>query len=187
LLFKKIITMKNLSKIIAAAFISASLFFTFIATAQTTPPPPASTSPSPLQVNFGLEGGLPTGAETAHGSFAVGATLQLEDFASRNFAITLTSGDYYFFSKDIPGTTVKYATLNIIPVKAGIKAFFSPNVYFGAEAGAAFISNGNVKFLASPALGFTSDDKAWDVSIRYENYSGVENYGIVGLRLAHSL
>jgi hypothetical protein len=180
--------MKNLSKLMAVGFISASLFFTSIVRAQTTPPPPASTSTNPLQVNLGLEGGLPTGAETAHGSFELGATLQLEDFTSRNFAITLTSGDYYFFSKDIPGTTTKYATLNIVPAKAGIKAFFAPNVYFGAEAGAAFIlSTGNVKFLASPALGFTSDDKAWDVSLRYENYSGTVNYGIVGLRLAHSL
>ena len=179
--------MKNPSKVIAVALISASLFFTSIVNAQTTQPA-ASAAPNPLQLNLGLEAGLPTGAETPHGSFELGGTLQLEDFTSRNFAVTFTSGDYYFFSKDIPGTDTKYITLNIIPVKVGIKVFFAPNIYFGAEAGAAFIlSTGNVKFLASPALGFTSNDKAWDVSLRYENWSGVYDYGIVGLRLAHSL
>lgn len=73
-----------------------------------------------------------------------------------------------------------------MPVKIGAKAFFSPNMYFGAEAGAGFVTNnGNTKLILSPALGYAS--KSWDVSARYENFSGQGiNYGVVGLRLAYA-
>jgi hypothetical protein len=77
--------------------------------------------------------------------------------------------------------------LGIVPVKLGVKAFFSPNVYFGAEAGAGFetASGGNTKLILSPALGYAN--KSWDVGVRYENFSGQDNnYGLVGLRIAYA-
>jgi hypothetical protein len=85
----------------------------------------------------------------------------------------------------------------MVPIKAGIKAFFSPNWYFGAEAGAGietkvFLPQGvnqefqqkDTKLILSPTIGYAS--KHWDVGARYENFSGQNNnYGLVGLRLAY--
>jgi hypothetical protein len=77
--------------------------------------------------------------------------------------------------------------LDIIPVKAGLKAFISSNVYIGAEVGAGFeVDNGggNTKLIASPTIGYAS--KKWDVGLRYESFSGQgNNYGLLGLRIAY--
>ncbi len=91
------------------------------------------------------------------------------------------------FGKDVPGSsTLKYSSLGIVPLKLGIKAFFAPQVYFGAEAGAGVetVSGGNTKLLLSPGLGWAN--KTWDINARYENFSGQGNsYGLVGLRIAY--
>jgi len=91
-----------------------------------------------------------------------------------------------------------YKSLGIVPLKAGIKAFFTNNVYFGAEVGAGFetsvgglysgeSSDGykkDTKLIVSPALGWANNN--WDVGVRYENFSGQSNnYGLVALRLAY--
>ena len=84
--------------------------------------------------------------------------------------------------KDIPGAN----DIGIVPLKAGIKAFFSQNGYFGAEAGAGFETNsgGDTKLILSPTLGWAN--QTWDVGVRYENFSGQNNnYGLVGLRVAY--
>jgi hypothetical protein len=86
----------------------------------------------------------------------------------------------------------------MIPVKAGAKAFFTPSFYFGAEVGAGFetsafgsIKDANnslldkqAKLILSPSVGYAT--KSWEVSARYENFSGQgNNYGLVGLRVAY--
>ena len=85
----------------------------------------------------------------------------------------------------------------MVPIKAGIKAFFTPNLYFGAEVGAGietktFLPQGvdesfgekDTKLILSPAIGYAS--KHYDVGVRYENYSGQgNNYGLVALRVAY--
>jgi len=174
--------MKNLSKLIALACTAAALLFTNNAKAQTTPA-------KALNFNIGLETGVPTGAESPRGTFELGGTARLQYGVSNSFAITLTSGLYNFFGKEKPNGTGPYPDLDVIPLKAGIKAFFSPNIYLGAEAGAGFVqNNGNTKFIWSPAIGYAS--KRWDVGLRYESFSGDHNgtditYGLVGLRLAY--
>ena len=172
--------MKKLSILFAAVFTAATLFTTTAVKAQTT-------KPDPWRFGIGLEAGLPTGNANNISNFELGGTLRLQYDASDHFAWTLTSGYYNMFGKDIPGTTVKYQDLGIVPVKLGIKAFFAPTWYFGAEAGAGFetISGGQTKLILSPALGYAN--KTWDIGVRYENFSGQGNsYGLVGLRIAYA-
>jgi hypothetical protein len=182
--------MKKLSKLVAAATLGAALFIGSTVKAQTI-------TPNKLRFGFGVEGGLPTGNASNYSNVELGGTARLQYGASSNLAITLTSGYYNFFGKAEPGTSVNYQSLGMVPIKAGIKAFFSPNWYFGAEAGAGietkvFLPQGvnqefqqkDTKLILSPTIGYAS--KHWDVGARYENFSGQNNnYGLVGLRLAY--
>ncbi|HEY4326113.1 MAG TPA: hypothetical protein VGN20_19140 [Mucilaginibacter sp.] len=172
--------MKTVSKLLAAAFTVAAVFLTTNVKAQTAPS-------NPWRFGIGIEAGIPTGDAHTISNFELGGTARLQYDASNHFAYTLTSGYYNMFGKDIEGTDLKYKDLGIVPLKAGIKAFFAPNIYFGAEAGAGFetASGGDTKLILSPALGFAN--KTWDVGVRYENFSGDgSSYGLVGLRLAYA-
>jgi hypothetical protein len=180
-------TMKNTTKMMAVAIAAIAILFTTNLKAQTTTAPPSA-----WRLGIGLEAGAPTGNAHDFSNFELGGTARLQYDASKSFAITLTSGYYNMFGKNVsvvtPGGVVtgKASDLGIVPVKAGIKAFLAPSFYFGAEAGAGFetITGGNTKLILSPGIGYAS--KSWDIGARYENFSGQgNNYGLVGLRIAY--
>ena len=177
--------MKKLTKLAAVALTGVALFIGTNVKAQTTPA-------SNLRFGVGLEAGAPTGNAHDISNFELGGTARLQYGTSDHFAITLTSGYYNLFGKNytVPtatgNVTVKGESFGILPVKAGLKAFFSDNVYFSAEAGAGFEMKGDkdTKLILSPGLGWAN--KKWDVGVRYEDFSGQGNsYGLVGLRLAY--
>lgn len=174
--------MKKMTKLIAAAFTAAALFIGTNVNAQSTPK-------SALRFGIGLEGLAPVGNLHDVSNIGIGGTARLQYGIADNLALTLTSGYYNFFAKtvNIPGIgDVKGDNIGIIPLKAGIKAFVSQNVYLGAEVGAGFEtrSNGDTKLIASPGIGWAN--KSWDIGARYENFSGQSNnYGTVGLRIAY--
>jgi len=172
--------MKTSTKWIASVVTAAAIFIGSNVKAQTTPA-------NAWRLGIGVEGGIPTGREHVISNFELGGTARLQYGVSNNFALTLTSSYYNFFGKEVPdGGGIKYTSLGVVPVKAGIKAFFTPSIYFGAEAGAGFetISSGSTKLILSPALGWAN--KSWDVGVRYENFSGQDyNYGTVALRVAY--
>jgi hypothetical protein len=172
--------MKTTTKWIASVATAAAIFFTSNVHAQMAPA--ASTiTPNPWRFGVGLEAGVPTGNAHPYSDFELGGTARLQYDATSRFAITLTSGYYNMFGKD------GGESLGLIPVKAGIKAFFLPQFYFGAEGGAAFEVHGgtDTKLDLSPALGWAHH--SWDVAVRYENFSGQgNNYGLVGLRVAYA-
>jgi hypothetical protein len=171
-------TMKNAIKMMAIAMSAIAIFFTTNVKAQTT-------DKSAWRLGFGIEGGIPTGSLHDYSKFELGGTARLQYGVCKNVALTLTSGYYNFFAdqaaKDVGGKSI-----GVVPLKLGAKAFFSQNLYFGAEAGAGFETNyaKNTKFLWSPALGWAN--KSWDVGVRYEGFQGQsDNYGVVALRLAY--
>lgn len=184
-------TMKNTLKFLATAATATAIFFsTSNVKAQTI-------TPDKFRFGVGVEGGLATGSAHDFSNAELGGTARLQYGLSNNFAITLTSGYYNFFGKDEPGTNVKYQSLGMVPIKAGIKYFYTSNLYLGAEVGAGIetktflpqgidenFANKDTKLILSPALGYAT--KHWDVGVRYENYSGQSNnYGLVALRLAY--
>ena len=182
--------MKKLSNLLAAATVVAAIFIGSSAKAQTI-------TPDKFRFGIGVEGGIATGAAHDYSNLELGGTGRVQYGVSNNLAITLTSGYYNFFGKTEPGTDSKYQSLGMVPIKAGIKAFFTPNLYFGAEVGAGietktFLPQGvdenfaekDTKLILSPAIGYAS--KHYDVGVRYENYSGQSNnYGLVALRVAY--
>jgi hypothetical protein len=178
--------MKKSTKWIATVATAAAIFFAGSLKAQTT-------DKSPWRLGIGLEGGIPTGGATSTSNFELGGTLRLQYDVGTHFAWTLTSGYYNFFGKDYTVSngatagTVKAPSFGIVPLKVGIKAFFSSNLYFGAEAGAGFETNsgGSTQLILAPTLGFAN--KTWDIGARYENFSGSNaTFGIVGLRVAYA-
>lgn len=173
--------MKTHSKLIVVAITAATLFFTTTVKAQTTPV-------NALRFNIGLETADPTGNARIGTTFILGGTARLQYGISNNFALTFTSGAYHFFPKYIPGTTTRYGSYGIIPIKAGIKEFFAKSIYFGAEAGVGIEASdkqtGPTKLLLTPGLGWANQHL--DAGVRYESYTGQNNnYGLVGLRLAY--
>jgi hypothetical protein len=171
--------MKKMSTFIAAAFTAAAIFIGTNANAQSTPK-------SAFRFGLGLEAAAPTGNLHDVSNFGLGGTARLQYGVADNLALTLTSGYYNFFLKDpyknIPGAN----DVGVVPLKAGIKAFFSQNLYFGAEVGAGFETNsgGDTKLIVAPGLGWAN--RTWDIGARYENFSGQSNnYGAVALRIAY--
>ena len=167
------------------AVAAIAIFFTTQAKAQTS-------EPQKWRLGIGIEGGIPTGNISDFSSFELGGTLRLQYGLNKTTALTFTSGYYDFFAKSSSATldgvtyTTKPQDQGLVPLKAGIKAFFTPNLYFGAEVGAGFETTyaNNTKLLVSPAIGYAN--KKWDVGVRYENISGQgDNYGTVALRLAY--
>src|SRR6185503_19854679 len=147
--------MKRVSKLIAVAIAAGGLLLTSSVNAQTS----TASTPNPWRLGIGVEGGIPTGNEKNFSNFELVGTLRLQYDADARLGITLTSRYYNFFGKDVPGFAgTKYANDGIVPVKAGVKAFFAPGIYFGAEVGAGFETwtGGNTKLIVSPALGWAN-------------------------------
>jgi hypothetical protein len=173
--------MKPLFRSLAIAFIVAALFTGNQAKAQTTPA-------KAWRLGLGIDAAVPTGSATIGANFILGGNARLQYGVNNNFALTLTGGADHFLTKIIPGTNMRYASYGVIPVKAGIKWFFVPGIYFGAETGLAEeVSSqrlGPARFDWSPSLGYANAH--WDISGRYENFSGTgTNYGMVALRVAY--
>jgi hypothetical protein len=172
--------MKNSTKLVAIAIAAVATFIGTNVKAQDS---------NPWRLGIGLEAGAPTGNMHDYSSFELGGTARLQYGADKGLAWTLTSGYYNMFAKNVDlgnGTTIKGPDIGVVPVKLGIKAYFAPSFYFGAEAGAGFETNsgGSTKLILSPGLGWSNT--SWDVGARYENFSGQgNNYGLAGLRVAY--
>jgi hypothetical protein len=174
--------MKLLSKLTATAFVIGALFFANTVKAQTTPA-------NAFRLGLGIETGLPTGVAKLGTTFTLGGTARLQYGISNDLAATFTLGGYHFFPKTIPGTDQRYGSFGEIPIKFGLKEFFVPNVYVAGEAGIAYEKLehgwGPHRLDLSPGIGYAN--KSWDVSFRYENFSGAnqDHFGMLGLRLAY--
>jgi len=174
--------MKKYTKIMASAAAALAIFVSTNVNAQTTSEP---TNPSRQKLGIGINAGIPTNSGS---TFALGADLRYQFDIDRQLSIPVTTGFTSFFNEDVAGMDVKNS--NFIPLKAGLKFFFSDSgagAYGLAEAGAGFSTNsgGGTWFTYSPAIGY-----AWsnglDLGVKYEGYSKSSvNNGYVGLRLAY--
>lgn len=177
--------MRKHTKTIAIAVAALAIFTTTNVNAQEVP----SSNPSRQKLGVGINAGIPTNSGS---SFALGADLRYQVDIDRQLSIPITAGFTSIFNKDVTigSTTYEVANFNYIPVKAGLKYFFSETgagAYGLAEVGAAFGTNSGsgTSFVYSPAIGY-----AWsnglDLGVKYEGLSksGTSN-GYVGLRLAY--
>ncbi|MFI5453027.1 outer membrane beta-barrel protein [Pedobacter sp. UC225_61] len=164
--------MKNSTKFLASAVAAVALFFSVNANAQSAP-------------KFGI--GLNVGAGTSTGqSLAIGGDLRYQFDIDKQLSVPVTAGYTSIQYKEAYGD-ISYS---YIPVKAGLKIFFSntgAGAYGLAEAGAAFgvgdVSGTN--FVYSPAIGY-SWSNGLDLAAKYEGITANGgNTGYVGLRLAY--
>ncbi len=170
--------MKNSTKFLASAVAALAIFISVNANAQGT-----------RKFGIGVNAGIPT--NDAY-SFAIGGDLRYQFDVSKQLSVPITAGFTSIQGEDVVvGTTTISYRYNYIPVKAGLKYFFSDTgsgVYGLAEAGAAFGtgSGGSTQFVYSPALGY-SWSNGLDLAAKYEGItsSAGPNPAYVGIRLAY--
>lgn len=150
-----------------------------------------------FRLGFGLNGGYMFNPSDRFGDtdvfsgLALGGDVRLQYDFSKRLSVTLTTGYNHFFIdkdiKDLPGTD--FCDIGQIPVKAGFKAFFWEDQFYGlAEAGVGFTVSKNDPMdedntvILSPGIGWAN--KYVDLSLRYEHYTAYET-GQVALRLAY--
>lgn len=177
--------MNTKTKFLATALTALALFIGAQSHAQ-------SIQKDKLRFGIGVDGLLPVGNFSKTSNFGLGITPRLQYGIANNVALTFTSGIYHFFPKDMYSTDgpqpYKYHwDMDLIPVKVGIKAFVTSNIYLAAEGGIGFqVDNGggDSKYMASGGAGYAT--KHWDFGVRYENFAG-NGYrnGIIGLRVAY--
>jgi len=173
--------MKTVSKLLAGALTITVMLSATMVRAQTTPA-------NAFRFGIGIEAADPTGNARLGSNFVLGGTARLQYGITDSFALTLTSGAYHFFPIDKPGTNIKYQSYGEIPIKAGFKEFFTPNLYFGAEAGIGVEQTDSgvdpTRFLWSPAAGYANQH--WDVGFHYDHFSDQsDHFGVVALRVAY--
>lgn len=144
-----------------------------------------------FRLGFGLNGGYmldPSNNFDTFSGLALGADVRLQYDLSKRLSVTLTTG-YNYIPLDKNLKDFGYCDISQIPVKAGFKAFFWEDQFYGlAEVGAGFTVSKNSPFeddttlILSPGIGWAS--KYVDVSVRYEHYTEFES-GQIALRLAY--
>ncbi len=157
-------------------------------------------STSPVKVSLGLEAAAPFGDFAKVSKFGIGGSLQGDYNVDPTLAITLNAGYINFIGKDytytIPGGgtfTTKAADFGLIPVLAGIKYSFTPQVYASAQLGVAFSTkkDGGSDFTYAPGIGYKFSDN-FDILAKYTGYSvkstGNKNTSLntAGIRLAYT-
>ena len=167
--------MNRSTKFIATAAAAVALFLTTNVNAQSN-------------LGIGITAGAPTNNSQ---SVVLAADLRLQINVSKRFSIPLTGGYTRMYAAD--GQTGKYAIdHDYIPVKAGVKYFFSSRGtawYALMEAGAALATgdypDSETRFLISPAFGY-SFGSGLDLGVKYEGFSeDNQNRGFFGVRLAY--
>ncbi len=138
-----------------------------------------------LRFSLGAEVALPIGKLADVSGVGIGGSVQGEYMVDTDLGITLSAGYLHFSGKDydVPGEGS-----GLIPVLAGIRYHFTPNVYasgqlgmtFGTEKGAGSI------FTYAPGLGYQFSQN-FDAQLRYIGWSKDSNStSAIGLRLAYT-
>lgn len=167
--------MKNKFKILAAAAAVAAIF-------TTTTDLKAQEVSNPHNLGFGVNLGHST---NAGGNIAIGGDIRYQYDIDKMLSIPVTAG---FTSIQGDGA----GRYNYIPVKTGLKVFFSnggSGLYGLGEVGAAFGTDGpnsRTDFIFSPAIGY-SWSNGLDLAAKYEGIptDGFGTIGYAGIRLAY--
>ncbi|WP_158288455.1 outer membrane beta-barrel protein [Mucilaginibacter psychrotolerans] len=187
--------MKILTTIIAV------ILLTFAAKAQTT-------RAAKAQFSIGIDAGIATAGIKETNSVMLGVSLQAGIPIAKELQFTIGTGFQNYFGKslalnlqDAP-SSYKTPSVQIVPLKAGLKYFLEPNFYIQGEAGAAFLLNKSafsgdksVAFTYAPQIGVlcpvNTNGNFIDIGIRYEATrkfnADYENsrVSLVGLRVAY--
>jgi hypothetical protein len=149
---------------------------------------------SKLKFSVGVEAAAPIGDFGDVSSFGIGGSVQGDYWVAPELALTLNAGYVNFMGKDYKitfgntTTTVKGADFGLIPVLAGIKYNFTPQLYGSAQIGAAFSTekNGGTSLNYAPGIGYKFSDHV-DALLKYTGYSqDSETLSAIGVRVAYT-
>jgi len=164
--------MKTSFKLFTAAFALAALVFSTETKAQDS---------QAWRLGVGINPGV--ALDDPYG-FVLGGDLKLQKDFVGPVSLTLSTGYTNFFVKDDFKPVAD--DLGIIPLKAGVKVFVTPNFYVGGEVGAGFGTNDGAEtsFVWAPAIGWGFGN-GLDLGLRYEDFTKYNNASQVALRIAY--
>ena len=131
--------------------------------------------------SIGLEAGIPTGSFGDFYNLAIGGSLKYDINISEGTYFNISAGYTSFSGKNgVPST-------GFIPVKVGVKNYFSEGFYGEAQVGAAKSteSGGGTAFAYAPGIGYTFAG-GFDIGLRYEAWSKNGTIGQFATRIAYS-
>ena len=108
----------------------------------------------------------------------------LEALVSTGYSYYNTQTDNYYFEFPTTNIEIRKSARSIIPLRAGIRAYAGNRLYAGAEAGAAFGSNGKTSMVLAPSLGLNFNNRI-DVGIRYDYFKDEYQPSILSLKLGY--
>ncbi|MGV3704028.1 MAG: hypothetical protein ACO1NU_01510 [Arcticibacter sp.] len=163
---------KSFKLFTAAAFALGALLFTTDTKAQDS---------QAWRLGVGVNAGVAT--DDPYG-LVLGGDLKLQKDFVGPVSATLTTGYTNFFAKDDFDQVVD--DYGVIPLKAGVKVFVTPNFYVGGEIGAGFGTNkgAETSFVWAPAIGWGFAN-GLDLGVRYEDYTKYSSTKQVALRVAY--
>ncbi|WCT14841.1 hypothetical protein [Mucilaginibacter jinjuensis] len=127
--------------------------------------------------------------------FVLGGEAGIYKPIARNLEAYATAGVTHYFdmyqyyynmtSYDTYSYGAKRSGKSIIPVKAGLRLYAGNQFYISGDAGAAFVSDGDVAFAYSPTIGLAFKNGV-DIGAKYDGYTG-GNYipSAISLKLAY--
>ena len=142
--------------------------------------------------NIGVDAGIPLGDMNNISNLAIGASVKYEHPIATSTFLTLSAGyQRFLYTSDVKDALKAFGIdksgEGIIPVKAGLKHYFSPGFFGEAQAGASFSTEegGSTAFVYAPGIGYTFTG-GFEAGVRYEGYShDGGNQGMAALRLAY--
>jgi hypothetical protein len=137
--------------------------------------------------SIGVDAGLPTGTAADVYNFAIGGSLKYDVAAATDLFVTFSAGYEAFLVKSSLTSLGAKSSSGFIPLKAGLKYYFSEGFFGEAQVGAAISteSGGGTAFAYAPGIGY-SFDGGFEVGARYEGWSKNGTIGQAALRVAFS-
>lgn len=148
-----------------------------------------SKSSDAARFSIGVDPGLPIGDASNAYSFAIGGSLKYDMPIATGTFFNLSAGYTAFMTKDALKQLGAKSSYGFVPLKAGLKYYFTGEGFYGeAQLGAAFSteSGGGTAFAYAPGIGYTVDG-GFDIGVRYEAWSHDGTVSQVALRLSYNL
>lgn len=138
-----------------------------------------------VKISIGAELGAVTGDFSDRYSFAAGGTGQLDFNVDNSLAITGNAGIIQLIGKKI-SSSIKNTSLTLVPLLAGVKYYFTRNIYGSAQLGSSvqLKKNSSSIFTYIPGIGIKLDKRV-DALIKYTGYKDLG--GTFGVRLGYTL
>ena len=139
--------------------------------------------------SVGVEAGLPIGDLKEFSSLGIGGSAKAAFGIFEGGAVTVSAGYMTFSGKTITigGQSFKAGSLNVIPVKVGLRYMLGGGIYGEPQLGMSFIGNGGGSaFTYAAGLGTIINNQI-DIGVRYEAFSkNSSTSSFIGARVAYN-